>query len=262
MDLLSDDCMFLIFEKTKDADVCFICLICERSFWFLFGRYRNSRKFFIYEKETDRMLSSLPRFLFGISIGTIEIKNSGLVISSEYVLEIELFSIADKYGRMPASDILVAKKGQLEILKYLHKRGCKWNRGVTYAAAERGHLEVLKYAHENGHLCNWMISAYAARGGRLDILKYVHETGGCPLNEMACINAAREGHLEVLKYLHENGCPWDVRICARAAGRGHLEILKYAHENGCPWDEMTCTYAESRGHLDCLEYARQNSCPE
>ena len=72
--------------------------------------------------------------------------------------------------------------GQLEVLKYLHEKGCPWNEGTCANAAEGGHLEVLKYAHENG----------------------------CPLHEATCQYAAKEGHLDVLKYAHKNGCAWGV----------------------------------------------------
>ena len=75
----------------------------------------------------------------------------------------------------------MAEKGNLELLKVLHEKGCPWDKDTCFAAAYTGHLECLKYAHENG----------------------------CPWNEKTCSYAAQEGYLECLKYLHENGCPWN-----------------------------------------------------
>jgi len=46
-----------------------------------------------------------------------------------------------------------AKKGHLDVLKFLHENGCSWNEETCKAAAEKGHLDVLKYAWENG--CPW-----------------------------------------------------------------------------------------------------------
>jgi len=46
-----------------------------------------------------------------------------------------------------------AGEGKLELLKFAHENGCRWDEGTCAYAAENGHLEVLKYAHENG--CEW-----------------------------------------------------------------------------------------------------------
>ena len=128
----------------------------------------------------------------------------------------------------------MAFNGNIELLQYLHKRGCPWNEWACKAAAQNGHLECLKYLHEKG----------------------------CPWDEYSCSNAARNGHLEWLKYLREKGCPWDNRTCSFAASRGHLECLKYLHENGCPWDKWTCRAAAENGHLECLKYLHDKGCPE
>ena len=73
----------------------------------------------------------------------------------------------------------MARKGNLELLKFLHENGCPWDEKTCSKAALNGHLECLKYARENR--CDW--------------------------DEMTCEAAAENGHLECLKYAHENGCP-------------------------------------------------------
>ena len=115
----------------------------------------------------------------------------------------------------------MARNGNLELLQFLHEKGCPWDEWTCSTAAHFGHLECLKYAHENG----------------------------CPWDKETCVYAAENGHLECLKYAHENGCPWDEKTCLNAARNGHLECLKYAHENGCPWNEETCSSAALKGHL-------------
>ena len=69
----------------------------------------------------------------------------------------------------------MAEKGNLELLKVLHEKGCPWTGWTCSSAAKNGHLECLKYARENG----------------------------CPWNEGTCTWAALNGHLECLKYAHE-----------------------------------------------------------
>ena len=110
----------------------------------------------------------------------------------------------------------MALNGNVDLLEFLHEKGCPWDEDTCSEAAEYGHLECLKYAHENG----------------------------CPWDQWTCRQAAENGHLECLKYAHENGCPWIRYTCSEAAKNGHLECLKYAHENGCPWDQWTCRQAK------------------
>ena len=127
----------------------------------------------------------------------------------------------------------MALNGNLELLQFLHEKGCPWNAWTCSNAAFRGHLKCLKYAHENE----------------------------CPWDDGTCFEAARKGHLKCLKYAHENGCRWDTTTCMKAAENGHLECLKYAHENGCRWDWSTCKRAARNGRLKCLKYAHENGCP-
>ena len=127
----------------------------------------------------------------------------------------------------------MALNGNLELLQFLHEKGCPWNEMTCLVAAKNGHLECLTYAHEHG----------------------------CPSNIYTCSKSALNGHLECLKYAHENGCPWDEKTCMEAAQNGHLECLKYAHENGCLWNETTSSEAAHNGHLECLKYLHENGCP-
>ena len=125
------------------------------------------------------------------------------------------------------------KKGNLNLLKFLHKIKIPWNVSTCYYATESGNLDCLKYLHENG--CPW----------------------DCNTTECAAVY----GHLNCLKYAHKNGCPWDEYITSGAARYGHLNCLKYAHENGCQWDEKTLYLSNTFKKSDCLKYAIKNKCP-
>ena len=63
------------------------------------------------------------------------------------------------------------------MLKFLHEKGCPWDKGATIGAAEGGHLDVMKFLHEKG--CPWDENATrgAAEGGHLDVMKFLHEKG-------------------------------------------------------------------------------------
>ena len=80
----------------------------------------------------------------------------------------------------------MAFNGSLELLQFLHVKGCPWDSLTCSYAALNGHLECLKYARENG--CRW--------------------------DEKTCRDASKGGHVECLKYAHENGCPWNEKTCS------------------------------------------------
>ena len=44
----------------------------------------------------------------------------------------------------------MAENGNLELLQFLHEKGCPWDECTCHYAALNDHLECLKYAHENG----------------------------------------------------------------------------------------------------------------
>jgi hypothetical protein len=102
--------------------------------------------------------------------------------------------------------------------------------------ARGGDLYLLRWAHASGCPLTEFVCDEAARGGHLDVLQWARENGAV-WSTSTCAHAAGGGHLEVLQWLRANGCPWDERTCATAAKGGHLEVLQWAHANGCPMDQ-------------------------
>ena len=92
-----------------------------------------------------------------------------------------------------------AKKGYLNLMKYLHENGCSWYSDTCSWAALNGNLDCLKYAHENG--CNWNSSTcyWAAVNGHLDCLKYTIENG-CQYDKQECMNSAKK-YEKIINYL-------------------------------------------------------------
>ena len=228
---------------------------------YVFIDYNNNNKIEINENKTfykvmDQlryfMLVELPHEIYDYVLKhKPELSN----FKDFFFEELTLLKETNKEELMNKS----AKKGYLNLMKYLHDRECSWNVYTCSNAVVNGHLDCLKYAHENG--CNWSsdICFVAAFYGHLDCLKYAHENG-CSWDSSTCSQAASNGHLDCLKYAHENGCSWNLSTCSSAAWNGHLDCLKYAHENGCSWDSYTCEYAALSGNLDCLKYVIENGC--
>ena len=92
-----------------------------------------------------------------------------------------------------------AKKGYLNLMKYLYDKRYSWHPNTCYTAALNGNLDCLKYAHENG--CSWSSSLcyFAVENGHLNCLKYAIENG-CPFYKQNCINNAKK-HKHIVEYL-------------------------------------------------------------
>ena len=130
----------------------------------------------------------------------------------------------------------------------------------TQIPARRGNLEVLKYLYEHGcAVINEATFSAAARGGHMHIIQWLLDMG-CTMSPSACAAAAEAGNLELLKWLRKNGCKWDEDSCASAACGGHYQILKWLRENGCEWNSQTCFYIARRGDLGMLKWANSNGC--
>ena len=152
-----------------------------------------------------------------------------------------------------------AKKGNVDLLDYLHQNNCLCESIIYQYAAFYGHLNILKYLHKNSHPWNILTCYIAAGSGNLNCLIFAHENGA-PWDEWTSTSAASNGHLNCLRYAHENNCSWDKWTCAYAAKEGHLNCLIYLHENGCSWDKLTILNAKNNNHLNCLQYALENGC--
>lgn len=183
-----------------------------------------------------------------------------------------------------------ARRGNLEILRYLHDQRCEFTADACTQAASNGHLDCLRYLHEHG--CPWTadVCHSAVRYRHLHCAKYLLECGcyldvadvmnkvlnsevnhvpwllllheyGAPVNTSLYTYAACHGSLRYLTYLHDHGVAWGDRTTASAAKYGHLDCMVYAHEHGCPWSPDTCKIAWERSHLACFQYAHEHGAP-
>lgn len=60
-------------------------------------------------------------------------------------------------------------------------------RYICDLAARKGHLEVLKWLYENNYPQSQHVCITAAKNGHLDVMKWAHRNG-CPWNKVECIN--------------------------------------------------------------------------
>ena len=131
-------------------------------------------------------------------------------------------------------------------------------------AARRGNREVLEWLHNTG--CPWDVktAGAAAGGGHLEVLQWMHERG-CPWDSWTCAHAARLGHLRLLQWAREHGCPWSELTPALCAACGQLEVLQWVRANdatGEVWNETTVRkYAGGHGKQEMRTWMDGLSAP-
>jgi hypothetical protein len=199
----------------------------------------------------------------------------------KYLKEIGKFDIDyyyDDFEHYEEIYNIVAEKGYLDVLTYLHKSkfgiefakqtfnedeitdGALWCGRTVGAAAGNGHKHILEYFCENSSWRDPYPTYYAAANGHLECLIYLNENG-YHWDSNTCSHATRGGHLNILTYLHEHGCSWGNETCTEAARNGHIDCLMYAHQHGCQMNRSTALSAVMNGCLDCLKYAHEHGCP-
>jgi hypothetical protein len=147
---------------------------------------------------------------------------------------------------------LAARRGKLDVLKYLQTAGCALDARAVAAAARGGHLDVIEWAIERGCATDARACAQAARGGHLDLLKTLRAKTNFPWDASTPSAAARGGRRDVVRWLDEQKCPRDEKaVCAMAARSGNVELVKWVISR-YEWDVWTPGLAARGGHVEIL----------
>ena len=200
---------------------------------------------------------------------------------------------------LPSSTCAAAARGgQLDILKWLRARRCKWStHEVIFWGAWGGHLDLLVWARENGPSCNfnqqlqWDPTCAAATRGHLHVLTWLKNEMRIPISSNTSKAAAEAGQIEVLKWMKV--MKFDRNYALQPAvkggqlhvlkwleGEGHVpipwhgsqlytdailnnqfEVVKWLHSQGYLFTETCCALAARKGDLDLLKWLRERGCP-
>eukprot|EP00953_Heterococcus_sp_UTEX-ZZ885_P015942 8981-Heterococcus_DN1.PRE.1 len=149
----------------------------------------------------------------------------------------------------------------LPVLQFLHAQGCPWGIRISGEAARRGDLDMLRWLHVQGREWDrYEILDDAARSGNLELIAWVKQQPGVVCGEGAMLAAAGTGQTAVCAYLHAEQCPWSALACRCAALYGHANTLRWLHENGSPWDVAeVCAEAAESGSVDVMMYLQQHA---
>jgi len=192
-----------------------------------------------------------------------------------------------EYNRMMFSAV---RKGQTEVLKFLHEDGCRIGWFIVEQAAACN-CACLKYAYENHHnyephyrhfpmgpplpmeetvydeaMMRVHAAFEAAKELKLDCLQYLYGQDPTSVRDVRVVRGLmcyNEGDraLECLEFLHAHGCLKHWGHMSWAARKGNIACLRYMHENGWPWDQKVILSAAEGSSVECMKYAHENGCP-
>jgi len=123
-------------------------------------------------------------------------------------------------ARTFSSDIIAS----VPRLQWAMESGYEWSPSTCMLVAKTGNMNVMKWANENG--CRWdsRVCVPAASGGHLNILMWAKENG-CPSDPRACLAAMSHGRTEVLSWMWTDWYEWTLITCLFA---GRMSALKQA----------------------------------
>ena len=125
-------------------------------------------------------------------------------------------------------------------------------------AANSGNLQIMKYLHKKKKMTCATIFNNAIYSGNMEMLVWM-KTVGYEWNWFSYVEAANNDNLNILKWLHVSGCPWDNDTFAEITSfpcyyrfrPNHKKIISYLISNNCPRD-----YRALLGVLKNIEYIR------
>ena len=184
----------------------------------------------------------------------------------------------------------VARRGNLNLLKWLREQGSPWDEKVCRVAAKEGHLEILVWLKEMGcptvtprmmgHLAmakwranfltthppttsddnnsdskrvNWVAEFISSEEELFTSAKADFEEWLGGSSKVAAAN----GHFNILQWGFESKAfHFGKAAVAAAAGAGHLDIVKWLvdGEPACEWNGKALQLAAKGGHLDVMKW--------
>jgi hypothetical protein len=159
-----------------------------------------------------------------------------------------------------------ARRGDLEIIKWLREEKYKWDWRLYAGAGTAGRVDLMQWAKEEG--CKWddratseIFSKTEEQKNTLGVLQWIHEQG----YQIRPEDVVMGGRVEVLEWLLElEGASAMLGVGARcfgdiAAGAGNLPLLTWLKNLGVLLSSSQIYDSGARnGHVKVLKWAKKN----
>jgi hypothetical protein len=187
-------------------------------------------------------------------------------------------------------EVAMRKALDLQILQWLHKKGCPLSEDTFAIAASHRDLNVLQWLREvQCPWCEWTFACAVRARRDWEVLIWL-KTNGCPWDHESLHYAMKNnGNLLLIQYLLAEKCPstnltgyiaietGNVAILKLLGDAGYsfqteedfqlavedkpLHFLQVLHSVNCPLSEFCFTVAVERGDMEILRWLRSVGCP-
>lgn len=134
--------------------------------------------------------------------------------------------------------------GQIALLEWGLRKGCKLDVQVMEQAVKGGHLVAVQWLRTKGCPWNANTSKTLCEGGHLAILAWACQNQ-CPINYDACFQTAlKKRHLHIVEWLQQTaGATITLQMLTPAAENGDIEIFTSLRSIGVPFDSRWISIA-------------------
>ena len=155
-----------------------------------------------------------------------------------------------------------ATNGHWDLLKWLYGAGCRVWRDVKVGlvVAEKGNLELLIWMMENKIHIHKESAKHAAKAGHFEVVKWLCEHTMVETRFLAS-NALDGGHLHIFDWLISYAFINKEDTCSSAVKLG-IDVLEFARSMGFSWDQCAYWYAIEAGDLEIVKWLHINKCPK
>ena len=146
--------------------------------------------------------------------------------------------------------------GNLNVLEWLHKNGCRGDSNSINMAIDSGYIDVAKWLIEEGYEVDPMAIVNAISINNLDFAKWLYDIVNnfdITTMETAVAIAVETGNMEIMEWLYENNCILTYASYIEACRGNNMQIMNWLYKKNCPFDLEVCNFAAEIGNLKYVE---------
>lgn len=155
---------------------------------------------------------------------------------------------------------MAAANGNLLLLKWLRQNDCPWDEQLVNAAASNNQLACMAWAIENGCSVFLNVMEWASDNSSKDCISYLVKKGIGDIHA-PCKSAAEFNNVSQLEWCYTRNYPFDENTIIECMYNDCVESLSSLHNRGCPWDSRAYRTAKLFNSKRCLEYLHENGAP-
>jgi len=142
----------------------------------------------------------------------------------------------------PSTFIAAIRRGNIEVVEWMETQRIGWAVNPIHYAAGAGQLEILKWFHKRGLMLDSFACATASRKGHWDIVQWLRSLDPpCPWSGDEITFAWEQKRVDMVKWARSQGCELDDDYLTETVQIAYLELREWIEANK---DHISCPIPE------------------